>query len=57
MTEPRRIRDVYGDYQKGRIPFDTVVRAADDFLQRRERGAPSGSPAREIPAPQPPAEG
>ncbi|MCK9494233.1 MAG: hypothetical protein M0R75_01900 [Dehalococcoidia bacterium] len=33
MTE-RRIREVYADYRKGLIPFDEVVRASDEFLER-----------------------
>lgn len=28
----RRLREVYGDYQKGLIPFEQVVQAAETFL-------------------------
>lgn len=40
MTDTPRIRDLYGAYEQGRIPFDDVVRAADRVLQRfaAERG-------------------
>jgi len=32
MRNEPRIRDVYGEYQRGRIPFDAVIRAADEIL-------------------------
>lgn len=40
----RRIREVYQDYRKGRIPFERVVEAADAYLDRYEREAPGAAP-------------
>ena len=34
MTDKPRIRDLYGAYEQGRIPFEEVVRAADRVLDR-----------------------
>ncbi len=43
MTTPQpRIREIYREYALGRIPFETVVRAADEFLERFERRRQSG---------------
>lgn len=43
-SEHPRIRDVYRDYQRGRIPFEQVVTAADTILERYARVAASRSP-------------
>ncbi len=41
MTATPRIRDLYREYEQGRIPFEQVVRAADRVLERfeAERGS------------------
>lgn len=47
MTSPTpRIREVYREYALGRIPFEAVVRAADEFLEAFEsRRRSGGGPA------------
>ena len=49
MSEEPRIREVYGEYRKGRLPFDAVVRAADEIVSNYraaglERSALHGRP-------------
>jgi hypothetical protein len=36
-TDLPRIRDVYREYQLGRIPFQDVIAAADRFLAEYEK--------------------
>ena len=33
----QRIREMYADYQKGLIPFQDLIRASDEFLERWEQ--------------------
>jgi hypothetical protein len=43
-TPAPRIREVYREYALGRIPFEAVVRAADEFLERFESRRRSDRP-------------
>jgi hypothetical protein len=44
-SEQPRIRDVYKQYQQGRIPFERVVDAADQILARHAAARRSSAPA------------
>ena len=61
MHNEPRIRDVYEQYQKGRIPFDDVIRAADEILANyqgtrsaNEPRQPGATPPGSDPSPWPP---
>ncbi len=46
MNDAMRMRDIYAEYEKGRIPFEQVVSAADQMLERyaRTRGTSDARP-------------